>query len=59
VALEKAHGQLGELKTQLDQARNDVKEISSRALESASGRSAMEALQKVLEKDPATYKTGK
>jgi colicin import membrane protein len=58
-ALEKAHSQLGELKMQLDQARNDVKEISSRALESASGRSAMEALQKVLEKDPATYKTGK
>jgi len=58
-ALEKAHGQLAEFKAQLDQARQDVKEISARALESASGRSAMEALQKVLEKDPATYKTGK
>lgn len=58
-ALEKAHGQLAELKTQLDQAHHDVKEISAKALESASGRSAMEALQKVLEKDPATYKTGK
>jgi colicin import membrane protein len=58
-ALEKATGQLGELKEQLDRARDDVKEISSKALESASGRSAMEALQKVLEKDPATYKSGK
>lgn len=58
-ALEKAHAQLAELKTQLDQAHHDVKEISAKALESASGRSAMEALQKVLEKDPATYKAGK
>ncbi|HWG47919.1 MAG TPA: hypothetical protein VN688_34470 [Gemmataceae bacterium] len=58
-ALEKATVQLGDLKTQLDQAHHDVKEISAKALESASGRSAMEALQKVLEKDPATYKTGK
>lgn len=58
-ALEKAHAQLAEVKTQLDQAHHDVKEISAKALESASGRSAMEALQKVLEKDPTTYKTGK
>jgi colicin import membrane protein len=58
-ALEKAHAQLAELKTQLDQAHHDVKEISAKALESASGRSAMEALQKVLEKEPASYKTGK
>lgn len=58
-ALEKAHAQLAEVKTQLDQAHHDVKEISAKALESASGRSAMEALQKVLEKEPGTYKTGK
>jgi hypothetical protein len=58
-ALEKAHAQLGDLKTQLDQAHHDVKEISAKALESASGRSAMEALQKVLEKEPVAYKTGK
>jgi hypothetical protein len=58
-ALEKATTQIADLKTQLDQAHHDVKEISAKALESASGRSAMEALQKVLEKDPATYKTGK
>jgi colicin import membrane protein len=58
-ALDKATMQLVELKEQLDRARDDVKEISSKALESASGRSAMEALQKVLEKDPANYKSGK
>jgi colicin import membrane protein len=58
-ALEKAHAQLAEVKTQLDQAHHDVKEISAKALESASGRSAMEALQKVLEKEPASYKTSK
>jgi colicin import membrane protein len=59
LALDKTTTQLAELKEQLDRARNDVKEISSKALESASGRSAMEALQKVLEKDPTTYKSGK
>jgi hypothetical protein len=51
-ALEKANAQLAELKAQLEQAHHDVKEISAKALESASGRSAMEALQKVLEKEP-------
>src|SRR5262249_52690255 len=50
-AIEKANAQLSELKSQLDQAHHDVKEISPKALESASGRSAMEALQKVLEKE--------
>ena len=58
VALEKATAQLGDLKAQLEQAHHDVKEISAKALESASGRSAMEALQKVLEKEPAA-KQGK
>ena len=52
LALEKAQAQMAELKTQLEQAHRDVKEISAKALESASGRSAMEALQKVLEKEP-------
>lgn len=55
----KLHAQIEDLKTQLDQAHRDMKEISAKALESASGRSAMEALQKVLEKEPATYKQGK
>jgi hypothetical protein len=57
-ALDKANAQIADLKTQLDQAHHDVKEISGKALESASGRSAMEALQKVLEKEPSS-KQGK
>ncbi len=51
LALDKATVQITDLRTQLEQAHRDVKEISAKALESASGRSAMEALQKVLEKD--------
>ena len=57
-ALDKANVQITDLRTQLEQAHRDVKEISAKALESASGRSAMEALQKVLEKDQNT-KPGK
>jgi len=57
-AIEKAHAQVADLKNQLDQAHRDVKEISAKALESASGRSAMEALQKVLEKEQ-NFKPGK
>ena len=45
------NGQVQSLEAQLESARRDVKEISSKALESASGRSAMEALRGVLEKD--------
>jgi hypothetical protein len=50
----KLQAQITGLQTQLEQAARDVKEISAKALESASGRSAMEALQKVLEKDQPT-----
>lgn len=51
--------QITGLKAQLEQAQRDVKEISQKALESASGRSAMEAMQKVfLEKDQPA-KSGK
>ncbi len=57
-ALEKAQAQMVDIKTQLDQAHRDMKEISAKALESASGRSAMEALQMVLEKEP-NYKPSK
>jgi hypothetical protein len=57
-ALEKAQTQITDVKAQLEQAHRDAKEISAKALESASGRSAMEALQKVLEKEP-TFKSGK
>lgn len=52
--IQKLSTQVEDLKVQLDQARADVKEISSRALESASGRSAMEAMQRVMEKEPAS-----
>jgi hypothetical protein len=54
----KLQAQIDGLKEQLDQAHHDVKEISAKALDSASGRSAMEALQKVLEKEQ-TYKPSK
>ncbi len=57
-AYEKAQAQITDIKTQLDQSHRDVMEIYAKALESASGRSAMEALQKVLEKEP-NYKPGK
>ncbi|HJT78591.1 MAG TPA: hypothetical protein VJ739_15405 [Gemmataceae bacterium] len=57
-ALEKAQAQIADVKGQLEQAHRDMKEISAKALESASGRSAMEALQKVLEKEPSA-KPGK
>jgi colicin import membrane protein len=55
----KLHAQIEDLKAQLEQAHRDMKEISAKALESASGRSAMEALQKVLETEPGSYKQGK
>jgi DNA repair exonuclease SbcCD ATPase subunit len=57
-ALEKTNGQIAELKGQFEQAHRDVKEISSKALESASGRSTLETLTKVLENDQ-TSKPGK
>lgn len=57
-ALEKAGGEVNGLKTQLEQARADMKEISAKALESASGRDAMAAMQKLMEKEPSS-KQGK
>jgi colicin import membrane protein len=57
-SITRMQSQIEDLKTQLEQAHRDVKEISAKALDSASGRSAMEALQKVLEKEQ-TYKPGK
>jgi hypothetical protein len=53
-AMEKAHVQISELKTQLDNARADVKEISAKALESASGRDALTQVQRVLEKEQSS-----
>jgi colicin import membrane protein len=57
-SITKLNTQIEDLRTQLEQAHRDVKEISAKALDSASGRSAMEALQKVMEKEP-TYKPSK
>jgi len=57
-ALEKTNTEVNSLKSQLEQARADVKEISGKALESASGRDAMSAMQKMLEKEPSS-KQGK
>ncbi len=53
-SITKLNAQVEDLKVQLEAARRDVKDISAKALDSASGRSAMEALQKVLEKDQPT-----
>lgn len=53
-ALDKANAQYLEIKAQLEQAHRDIKEISAKAVDSASGRSALEALQKVLEKETPT-----
>lgn len=51
--------QLDDLKAQLEQAHRDVKEISQKALDSASGRSTTEALQRLMEKDQSTAKSTK
>jgi len=48
-----------DLKAQVEQAQRDVKEISSKALDSASGRSTTEALQRLMEKDQSSGKAGK
>lgn len=55
--IQKLAVQVDDLKTQLEQARQDVKEISAKALDSASGRSTMEALQRVMEKEPTSQKS--
>jgi hypothetical protein len=47
----KQQAQLEGLREQLEQAHRDMKEISAKALESASGRATTEALQRLLEKD--------
>jgi len=57
-SITKLQAQIDDLKAQLEQAHRDVKEISAKALDSASDRSAMAALQKVLEKEPS-YKPSK
>jgi chromosome segregation ATPase len=53
VELEK---QVASLKAQLDMAQKDIKEISTKALESASGRETINSLQKALENQPRNMK---
>jgi len=48
--------QISDLHRQLETARTDAKEITSAALQSASGRQAMEALQRVTDGQPSTNK---
>jgi len=55
----KLHQQIDQMKVQLEQAQRDLKEISQKALESASGRATTDALQRILEKDQPSAKTAK
>jgi hypothetical protein len=55
----KQQEQILDLKTQLEQAHANVKEISGKALDSASGRATTEALQRLMEKDQVSSKTTK
>lgn len=55
----KQQAQLDTMKAQLEQAQKDVKEISQKALESASGRATTDALQRILEKDQQGAKSAK
>lgn len=49
--------QIVDLQKQLAEARTDAKEVTSAALRSASGRQAMQALQRVVDNQPSTNKS--
>jgi hypothetical protein len=49
--------QISDLQKQLSEARTDAKEVTSAALRSASGRQAMQALQRVVDNQPSTNKS--
>jgi len=51
--------QIDQMKAGLEQAQRDLKEISQKALESASGRATTDALQRILEKDQPGAKAAK
>jgi hypothetical protein len=51
--------QIASLKSQLEQANRDVKEISTKALESASDRNTSAALQRLMESQPTSFKQQK
>jgi len=55
----KQQAQIDDLKVDLVKAHERVAEISSKALDSASGRSTTEALQRLMEKEQLTGKVGK
>jgi len=55
----KQQAQIDETRAQLEMARSEVKEIAAKALDSASGRATTEALQRLMEKEQITSKTGK
>jgi colicin import membrane protein len=57
--LGKMQSQLEDLNAKLEQAQRDVKEISAKALESASGRATTEALQRIMEKEQGSGKQTK
>lgn len=48
--------QISDLQKQLAESRSDAKEVTSAALQSASGRQAMEALQRVVDSQPSVSK---
>jgi len=57
--IKKQQAQLDDLKAQLERAVGDIKEISTKAVESASDRRTSDALQRLLEKDSGTGKQTK
>jgi len=57
--IKKQQAQIDDLKSQLEGALRDLKEISTRAVESASDRRTSDALQRLLEKDTGTSKPTK
>lgn len=57
--ISKLQEQIADLKHQLEQAHAAVKEISGKALDSASGRATTEALQRIMEKEQGSSKAAK
>lgn len=57
--LSKLQSQIDDLRAALETAHRDVKDISAKALESASGRATTEALQRLMEKDNSGSKSAK
>jgi len=57
--ISKQQSQIDDLRAQLADAHQRVGDISTKALDSASGRSTTEALQRLMERDQAGSKSGK